>query len=78
MFSPISCCNFTNIKESCKNSLSMIGNNNTKEQLIIELAKLRNRIYELEDESLIKRKLEEKIAELQAKLVLKKVKDETD
>lgn len=44
----------------------------TKEQLIIELAKLRNKVYSLEDENYDKRKMEKEISDLQKKLLHKK------
>jgi hypothetical protein len=46
----------------------MSNDKSTKEQLIIELAKLRNKVYKLEDENYEKRKLEKKISDLQVKL----------
>ncbi len=50
----------------------MLKNSHTKEQLIIELAKLRNKVYKLEDENHDKRKLEKKISDLQLKIDLSK------
>lgn len=45
--------------------------NSSKEQLIIELAKLRNKVYVLEDEHSEKDRLEKEIAILQKKLLHK-------